>query len=196
VEYAHRSDNDLVELAQAGWRSAFAVLVHRHASAVHAAVAADPDPLASTVEVFTDAMRGLGVRDPNQPVLPWLLSLAGATSTPTQAPLLPEEQLDRIWRRLDERWEATLTGGEGAGLFGNTAVKAHRKRSDAVATIRAVPKVQGPRPNCRHFTAALQVWSFDRLGGREPKESSSGRRAPNNDGHQSSPRGSSTGATA
>lgn len=105
VRFGDRSDAELIELAQAGWAPAFAVLVHRHAALVRAAGPPGADPVAHVTDVFVAAMRELPARDPGAPVVPWLLGLAGLrTGTPpTPAPLTAEE-LDAAWAELARRW--------------------------------------------------------------------------------------------
>ena len=103
MHFGDRSDEELIELARAGWAPAFAVLVHRHAPLVHAAVADRPDPQAAMAEVFTRAMRQLDQRDASAAVSPWLLELAGETAPGAPRPL-PPEQLDSLWTTLHERW--------------------------------------------------------------------------------------------
>ncbi|MTV26973.1 hypothetical protein FTX61_16355 [Nitriliruptoraceae bacterium ZYF776] len=98
-----RPDAELVELAQAGWGPAFAVLVHRHGPAVLAACADSKDPWQDTLDVFARALRKLHERDPDAEVLPWLLSLAGRPA-PDHVPEADPEDLDALWLELDARW--------------------------------------------------------------------------------------------
>jgi hypothetical protein len=103
MRYDERDDSELLELAQAGWSPAFAVLVHRHAPALLAAFADDPDPLERVTDVLLRAMRQLPERDPAAPVGPWLLALAGRPA-PAAVPPVDEERLDPVWRQLALRW--------------------------------------------------------------------------------------------
>lgn len=161
VDYGQRSDGDLVELAQAGWRGAFAVLVHRHAPTIHTAVLDDPDPVASTVEVFTDAMRGLPARDPSQPVLPWLLSLAGTQTTPAVVHPLHPDLLDDIWRRLDARWpdghRHGLSHGSRISLLVAGLVVASILIPVAVFAISTMPTEVDPEAELQAFPIAVDI---------------------------------------
>jgi hypothetical protein len=103
MRYEEREDGELVELAQAGWSPAFAVLVHRHGPALLAAFADEPDPAERTFEVLVRAMRRLDKRDPAQPVRPWLFALAGRDEPATVPPPVGAT-LDHVWRDLAERW--------------------------------------------------------------------------------------------
>jgi hypothetical protein len=103
LRFGDRSDEELMELARAGWAPAFAVLVHRHAPLVHAAVQPTPDPRGAIVGVFSEAMRQLDQRDASAGVAPWLTQLAGGGPVGDPRPLPPEE-LDDIWIELNERW--------------------------------------------------------------------------------------------
>jgi hypothetical protein len=103
VHLGHHSDAELMKLAKAGWAPAFAVLVHRHAPVVHAALGDDPDPLSATTAVFVHAMRELRQRDADAPLAPWLLELIDRP--PPAEPSAPTaEELDAIWLELDRRW--------------------------------------------------------------------------------------------
>ncbi|MEX1178623.1 MAG: hypothetical protein WEB09_09195 [Nitriliruptor sp.] len=104
MRYEARSDEELLELAQAGWRGAFAVLVHRHAPALLTAFADAPDPVDRTYDVLLRAMRHLPEVDPDRvEVRSWLFTLAGRMPpTRVQSPL--EATVDRIWLDLDARW--------------------------------------------------------------------------------------------
>lgn len=105
VRFGDRSDAELIELAQAGWAPAFAVLVHRHAALVRAAGPPGADPVAHVTSVFLAAMRELPARDPGAPVLPWLLGLAGLpTGTPPTPSPLTAGELDAAWAELARRW--------------------------------------------------------------------------------------------
>jgi hypothetical protein len=103
MRYEERDDDELAELAQAGWSPAFAVLVHRHGPALLAAFADRPDPVESTFEVFVRAMRRLGKRDPSVPVRTWLFQLA-RREEPADVPPPVDASLDHLWRDLAERW--------------------------------------------------------------------------------------------
>jgi hypothetical protein len=103
MRYDERDDGELVELARSGWSPAFAVLVHRHAPALLAAFADDPDPFERVTDVFIRAMRELPDHDPSAPVAAWLFALAGRRP-PDHVPSVPEEALDPIWRELSLRW--------------------------------------------------------------------------------------------
>ncbi|WP_052666245.1 RNA polymerase sigma factor [Nitriliruptor alkaliphilus] len=103
MRYDERDDGELLELAQAGWAPAYAVLVHRHAPALLAAFADDPDPLERVTDVFVRAMRQLPERDPAAPVGPWLFALAGRP-VPASVVAIDEETLDPVWRSLAARW--------------------------------------------------------------------------------------------
>jgi hypothetical protein len=103
VHLGHHSDAELMKLAKAGWAPAFAVLVHRHAPVVHAALRDDHDPLSATTAVFVHAMRELRQRDATAPLAPWLLELIDRPP-PAQPSALSDEELDAIWLELDHRW--------------------------------------------------------------------------------------------
>jgi hypothetical protein len=103
MRYEERDDDELAELAEAGWSPAFAVLVHRHGPALLAAFTDRPDPVESTFEVFVRAMRRLGKRDTSVPVRGWLFALAGREE-PTEVPEPVAASLDHLWRDLAERW--------------------------------------------------------------------------------------------
>jgi hypothetical protein len=103
VHLGHHSDAELMELAKAGWAPAFAVLVHRHAPVVHAALRDDRDPLSATTAVFVHAMRELRQRDATAPLAPWLLELIDRPP-PAQPSELTDEELDAIWLELHRRW--------------------------------------------------------------------------------------------
>jgi hypothetical protein len=104
VGYGGRSDAELLELSKAGVAPAFAVLLHRHGSAVRSAVDHDPDPTGAVVETFVRAMRELSAQDGSTLVRPWLLSLAGADATPDPIVPLGEEERDEVWAELAVRW--------------------------------------------------------------------------------------------
>jgi hypothetical protein len=103
VHLGQHSDAELVRLAKAGWSPAFAVLVHRHAPTVHAALRDDPDPLSATTAVFVHAMRELRQRDAGAPLGPWLLELIDRPP-PAQPSTLSTDELDAMWLELDRRW--------------------------------------------------------------------------------------------
>lgn len=103
MRYDERDDAELVELAQAGWGPAFAVLVHRHAPMLLAATADDRDPWGATLDVLVRALRQLADRDPSAPVAPWLLELAGRDA-PSTVPAADPDELDALWHELDTRW--------------------------------------------------------------------------------------------
>jgi hypothetical protein len=103
VHLGQHSDAELVKLAKAGWSPAFAVLVHRHAPIVHAALTDRSDPLSATTSVFVHAMRELRQRAPEAPIAPWLLELIDRP--PPQRPSeLTDEELDAMWHELHRRW--------------------------------------------------------------------------------------------
>lgn len=77
MRYDERDDGELLELAQAGWSPAFAVLVHRHAPALLEAFADEPDAADRVTDVFVRAMRKLPDQDPAASVRGWLSALAG-----------------------------------------------------------------------------------------------------------------------
>jgi hypothetical protein len=109
VQLSTRSDAELMTLARRGWPAAFAVLVHRHAATVRAAVVGRPDPDAAVVATFTRAMQHLRRVDPTAPVEPWLLALApgrkGRTAAPTAPrPAVDGSELDALWAELAPRW--------------------------------------------------------------------------------------------
>jgi hypothetical protein len=104
VGYGGRSDPELVADAQAGIAPAFAVLLHRHGPAVRSAVRNDPDPTSAVIETFVRAMRELPTRDPEAPVRPWLLGLAGTNVDPDPVVPLSEEERDEVWAELAIRW--------------------------------------------------------------------------------------------
>jgi hypothetical protein len=110
VQLSTRSDEELVTLAQHGWTAAFAVLVRRHAAAVHAVAADASDPDRVVVDTFGRAMRRLPRRDPSDgDVRAWLLDLAeGRTRhpqpVPDEPPELAADELDAIWTDLARRW--------------------------------------------------------------------------------------------
>lgn len=104
-------DVELVRLARAGQRNAFAVLYHRYVRQVHALVAsgsADATAAeATTVAVFCDFLRHLEEMDPRQ-VTATLQQHAtrrirGHTGRPGIPPLTVGG-LDRMWREIDRRW--------------------------------------------------------------------------------------------
>lgn len=103
MRYDERDDGELLELARSGWAPAFAVLVHRHAPALLAAFADDPDPFERVTDVFLRAMRELPDHAPTGPVATWLFALAGRRP-PEHVPPVAEEALDPIWRELSLRW--------------------------------------------------------------------------------------------
>lgn len=103
MRYDERDDGELLELARSGWAPAFAVLVHRHAPALLATFADDPDPFERVTDVFLRAMRELPDHDPPGPVATWLFALAGRRP-PEHVPAVAEEALDPIWRELSIRW--------------------------------------------------------------------------------------------
>lgn len=113
MEHTERSDTELMQLAQQGSATAFAVLVHRHAPAVRQAVAAASDPTTAVVHTFTAAMRALPDRDPTSPVRPWLLQLAARKPRKGRQPVaigsrtpppLEAPELDHVWGELAPRW--------------------------------------------------------------------------------------------
>lgn len=103
MRYHERDDRELLELAQAGWAPAFAVLVHRHGPALLTAFAEDPDPADRVTDVFVRAMRQLPERDPAEPVGPWLFALAGRPA-PETVPDTAPDTMDPIWHRLTPLW--------------------------------------------------------------------------------------------
>jgi hypothetical protein len=103
VHLGQHSDAELVKLAKAGWSPAFAVLVHRHAPIVHAALADRSDPLSATTAVFVHAMRELRQRAPEAPIAPWLLELVDRPP-PDRPSELTDEELDAMWHELHRRW--------------------------------------------------------------------------------------------
>jgi hypothetical protein len=104
VGYGERSDAELLELSKAGVAPAFAVLLHRHGSAIRSAVHDGPDPTGAVVETFVRAMRELPAQGGSTSVRPWLLSLAGADATPDPIVPLSEEERDEVWAELAVRW--------------------------------------------------------------------------------------------
>lgn len=104
-------DVELVRLARAGQRDAFAVLYHRYVRQVHALVASgSADTTAAettTVAVFCDLLRHIGEMDPSQ-VATTLQQHAtrrirGHVGGPGIPPLTVGG-LDRMWREVDRRW--------------------------------------------------------------------------------------------
>ena len=110
MQLATRSDAELVRLAQQGVPTAFAALVHRHAPVVRATVATADDPQAAVVDTFVLAMRRLRDLDPDEPIGPWLQTLAHrqgsdpAPVAPDRAPAMDVDELDRVWLELARRW--------------------------------------------------------------------------------------------
>lgn len=105
MRFGDRSDTELIQLAQAGWAPAFAVLVHRYAPVVRATRPRAEPAVPFLTHVFLLAMRELRGRDPRAPVAPWLLGLAGAGTRSAKAPVpLAPEELDAIWTRLHGYW--------------------------------------------------------------------------------------------
>lgn len=103
MRYEERSDDELLELAQAGWRPAFAVLVHRYAPALLTAFADTPDPAERTFDVLLRAMKHLPEHDLSEHPGPWFFALAGRPAPArVQAPV--EATIDRLWRDLDAQW--------------------------------------------------------------------------------------------
>jgi DNA-directed RNA polymerase specialized sigma24 family protein len=103
MRYEDRDDTELVELAQAGWAPAFAVLVHRHAPLVFAATDDDRDPYRASLDVFVRALRRLPDRDPQAPFGSWLLRLA-ARPMPATVSRARTTEVDALWRELHARW--------------------------------------------------------------------------------------------
>lgn len=103
MRLGQHSDEELVELAKAGWSPAFAVLAHRHAPMVRTALAGEDDPLSATTAVFVHAMRELRQRDAAAPVGPWLLELIDRPP-PTAPATMSTEELDALWLELHRRW--------------------------------------------------------------------------------------------
>lgn len=103
MRYEERDDGELIELAQAGWAPAFAVLIHRHGPALLTAFADDPDPLDRVEDVLVRAMRQLPDRDPEEPVAPWLFALAGRPE-PADVPPVEADELDQLWREVAVLW--------------------------------------------------------------------------------------------
>ncbi|MBW3620715.1 MAG: hypothetical protein KY461_10760 [Actinobacteria bacterium] len=104
-------DAELVRLARAGQRNAFAVLYHRYVRQVHALVTSgSADATAAettTVAVFCDLLRHLEELDPAHvaPVLQQHASrrIRGHAGGPGIPPLTVGA-LDRMWREIDRRW--------------------------------------------------------------------------------------------
>jgi hypothetical protein len=103
MRYEERDDSELVELAQAGWSPAFAVLVHRHAPVLLDAFSDQEDPSARTFDVFVRAMRRLPKLDPALPFRSWLFTLAKRPE-PVTNPEPAGETVDRLWCDLSPRW--------------------------------------------------------------------------------------------
>lgn len=158
MRYDEREDGELVELAAAGWAPAFAVLVHRHAPLVLAAHAGTDDPVARAVATFTEAMRGLGDRDPGAAVAPWLLQLAGRTR-PTRIPPVDPGVIDTLWAELQPRWPdgrihhrwpaaatrlAVIVAAIGVGVAVPVAVLSTPAAEEQVLELRAEPLDEGP----------------------------------------------------
>ncbi len=109
--YASLPDAELVPLARAGERPAFAVLFHRHVGAVYDTIRTSaPDGTVArrlTVAAFSDALRHLDRLDPEQ-VRDALIELGrrrAAGHTPgAGVPALTVGAVDAIWRELDARW--------------------------------------------------------------------------------------------
>lgn len=106
------TDAELLTRAGAGDSAAFAVLVHRHAAALHAAATASgsADPEAGVVTTLSRAMRRLD-EAPTDDVRGWLLELqrtrrgsSGEEPAEDEVPPLREQVLDRIWAELAPRW--------------------------------------------------------------------------------------------
>jgi hypothetical protein len=112
VQQAEGSDPELLEWARAGSAPAFAVLLHRHGSAVRAVVASDPDPTGAVVGTFVHAMRRLKDQPVGTDPGPWLLELAAKEVRDPRAPgdgsspELDDDERDEIWAELDLRWPA------------------------------------------------------------------------------------------
>lgn len=103
------SDADLLEDARLGSAGAFAVLLHRHAGGLAAALAGQRDLHAALVAVLRRAMDEVGGLDPGTPVAGWLEDVAqrtvrGPLATTTTSTELPPELLDAVWRELAPHW--------------------------------------------------------------------------------------------
>lgn len=98
-----RPDAELMELAQAGWGPAFAVLVHRYGPMVLAACEDAKDPWQATLDVFARALRKLPQQDPDGDISAWLLGIARRPA-PDHVPTADPEDLDALWLELDARW--------------------------------------------------------------------------------------------
>ena len=122
MSHAHRDDADLLAHARQGDAAAFAVLLHRHGPAVHAAssdgttervhedTGEPPVATAAVTRTFLAAMRQLDQAD-DQDLRGWLLRLAlGADPDPAaltrarRPEPLPGTVLDQVWGELAERW--------------------------------------------------------------------------------------------
>lgn len=112
--HASLPDDELVRLAAAGDRAAFAVLFHRHVAAVHRTVGAAATDASSVrdliVAVFVDAMRNLdelATRSPED-VGATLVAIAQRRTAGRRSAgrltALTVGAIDAAWRELDRRW--------------------------------------------------------------------------------------------
>lgn len=108
---ASSSDDELVRLARAGQRDAFAVLYHRYVRSVHALVASgSPDATAAentTVAVFSDLLRHIHEIPPGrvaQALEQHATRRIRGHTAGAGIPPLTVGGLDRMWRELDRRW--------------------------------------------------------------------------------------------
>lgn len=108
---ASLSDDELVRLARAGRRDAFAVLYHRYVRQVHALVGSgSPDATAAeatTVAVFSDLLRHLhdsGTERVADTLQRHATRRISGHTARANVPALTVGGLDRMWRELDRRW--------------------------------------------------------------------------------------------
>jgi hypothetical protein len=174
VHLGQHSDAELVKLAKAGWSPAFAVLVHRYAPLVHAALADRSDPLSATTSVFVHAMRELRQRAPEAPIAPWLLELIDRPP-PARPSELTDEELDAVWHELHRRWPdgdrpATTWPWRRLALVAGVIVVAagvpalvlgvDTPQEEADVELRAVPVTDEPLPVDAPDDDSLPSFSF------------------------------------
>jgi hypothetical protein len=178
MRYDERDDGELLELAQAGWAPAFAVLVYRHGPALLTAFADEPDPLGRVTDVFLRAMRHLPEQDPSAPVDAWLFALAGRP-IPEVVPPADGSSLDAVWHALAPRWPdgrhvhrprpvrrilATVVGAVALGVAVPTIVLGMpaNPSGDEIVTVRAQPVEEELEPEPE--PAELPSFEFPDIG--------------------------------